>query len=159
LTPRPVQIFLGVGELQLILKLTRGQQASFNDVFGGGPRFWPTVGVFILSMIGITLGIALCVIPAIILLLMFWPCYYLVVDNKSRVLDSFSSASTITQGNRGTTFVLWLASLGIMLVGVLAFCIGLLFAAPLVSVMWASAYLMMSGQLAAQPAQAAYGMR
>jgi hypothetical protein len=101
----------------------------------------------------------LCIIPGIILALMFWPFYYVVVESKAAVTDSFSVASTITQGNRGTTFVLWLASIGMMIVGVLAFCIGILFAAPLVGVMWATAYLMMSGQLAAQPGQAVYGMR
>jgi uncharacterized membrane protein len=152
-----VQIYLGIGQLQLILKLLRRQPASFGDLFAGGPRFWPTVGVFVLAMIALFVGFALCIIPGIILLLMFWPCYYLVVDNKAGVTDSFSVASTITQGNKGTTFVLWLASIGIMLVGLLAFCIGIIFAAPLVSVMWGAAYLMMSGQLSPQPAQPTYG--
>jgi hypothetical protein len=46
-----------------------------------------------------------------------------------------------------TTFEIWLASIGIILLALLALCIGVLFAAPLVSMMWAVAYLMMSGQI------------
>ncbi len=99
----------------------------------------------------------LCIIPGIILMLMFWPVNVLVIDNKTGVLDSFSVASNITEGNRGTTFVLALASLGIAILGVLACGVGLLFAMPLVAVSWVTAYLMMSGQVSAQPDQAAYG--
>jgi hypothetical protein len=47
-----------------------------------------------------------------------------------------------------------------MIVGFLALCIGLIFAAPLVSVLFATAYLMMAGHLPvySQPAQyPAYG--
>jgi uncharacterized membrane protein len=146
-----VQVYLGIGEVQLILKLLRGEPATIGDLFGGGPRFAPVLGATILGWLMFFFGFLLCVIPGIILVLMFWPLYYLVIDGKTGVLESFSVASTITQGNKGTTFVLWLASLGIMIVGVLALCVGVLFAAPLVSVVWATAYLMMSGQLSTQP--------
>ncbi len=154
-----ITTYISIGQTQMILKLIRGQPASVADLFGGGPRFWPVFGASILAGIALGIGFLLCIIPGIILALMFWPFSYVLVDNKAGVTDSFSVASTITQGNRGTTFVLALASLGIGILGWLACGIGIIFAAPLVSVMWATAYLMMSGQLAAQPAQAAYGMR
>ena len=38
-----------------------------------------------------------------------------------------------------------------MILGFLALCIGLLFAAPLVTLLWVVAYLMMSGQISQQP--------
>jgi uncharacterized membrane protein len=146
-----IQIYLGIGEVQLILKLLRGEPATIGDLFGGGPRFAPVLGASILGGLMFFFGFLLCVVPGIILALMFWPFYYLVIEGKTGVLESFSVASTITQGNKGTTFILWLASFGIMIVGVLALFIGILFAAPLVSVVWATAYLMMSGQLSTQP--------
>jgi len=34
-----------------------------------------------------------------------------------------------------------------MLIGFFALCVGIIFAAPLVTVVWATAYLMMSGQI------------
>jgi uncharacterized membrane protein len=73
-----------------------------------------------------------------------------VVDQKSGVIESFSVAMRVTEGNWGTAFVLGLLSFGIALLGCMALCIGLLFAAPLITMIWAIAYLMMSGQLAVQ---------
>ena len=83
--------------------------------------------------------------------LWFWPFYYLNVEEKAGVIESFSVASKITEGNRGIAFVLVLVSFGVNVLGMLALCVGILFAAPLVSLLWATAYLMMSGQLPVQP--------
>jgi hypothetical protein len=57
----------------------------------------------------------------------------------------------MTEGNWGTAFLLALLSVGIYLLGIAALCVGVLFAAPLVSMMWVVAYLMMSGQLSPYP--------
>jgi ABC-type amino acid transport system permease subunit len=142
-----VQIFLGIGQSQIALKLARGQPAEFGDLFQGGPRFLPVLGVSILYGVAVFVGTLACIVPGILLALMFWPCYYLVVEQRSKVFGSFSLASQITEGNKGTTFVLALLGIGINLLGLLALCIGLLFSAPLVVMIFATAYLMMSGQL------------
>jgi hypothetical protein len=152
-----IQMFMGIGQAQIALKLVRGQRAEFSELFGGGPRFLPVLGASLLAGIAIFLGILACIVPAIILAVMFWPFYWIVVDNKAPVMDSFGAAYKITEGNRGTAILLWLLSVGIMLLGFLALCIGVLFAAPLVTVLWATAYLMMSGQLPAQPMYSQYG--
>jgi hypothetical protein len=145
-----VQIFLGIGQTQIALKLARGQAANFSDLFNGGSLFLPVLGVSILSGIMFSWVSWRLIVPGIILILMFWPTYYLVVDQKAGIIESFSVAMRITQGNWGTAFVLALLSLGISLLGCAALCIGLLFAAPLVTMIWAVAYLMMSGQLPQQ---------
>ena len=142
-----IQTFLGIGQTQIILKLVRRQQAEFSELFSGGPLFLPMLGFNILYGLAIGLGLVLLIVPGIILLLMWWPAYYLVLERKAGVIESFSLATTVTQNNWGTAFVMALLSMGIMLLGCMALCIGVLFAAPLVGVMWATAYLMMSGQL------------
>ncbi len=152
------QVYLGVGETLMILKMLRGQEASFGDLFSGGPRFWPALGVYILVTLLCAAGLMLCIVPGIVLMLMFWPVNNLVIDSKTGVLESFSVASSITEGNRGTTFVLFVASLGMILLGFLACGVGILFAAPLVAVVWVTAYLMMSGQLSPLGDQASYGV-
>jgi hypothetical protein len=146
-----IQIFLGIGQAQIALKLARRQPAQYSDLFNGGSRFFPVLGAVILGGIAIGVGFLLCVIPGIALLLIYWPFYYLVVDGRCSVMESFELAGRITQGNRLTTFLVWLLSVGIGILGVLALCVGVIFALPLVSVLWAVAYLMMSGQLPQQP--------
>jgi phage FluMu protein Com len=152
-----VQMFVGIGQAMIALKLARQQPASFGDLFAGGGRFLPVLGMMILAMLALIAGFALCIVPGIFLLIMFWPCYYLVVEEKASVFESFSLAYTVTEGNRVTTLLLWLLSIAVALLGLLAFCIGIIFAAPLITMLWATAYLMMSGQLAAWPMQAAPG--
>ena len=152
-----VQIFLGIGQAQIALKMARRQPAQYTDLFGGGPLFLPVLGASILGGIAFGLGFLLLIIPGVILLLMWWPYYYLVVDRKAGVIESFSVAAKVTQGNWGTAFLLWLTSVGIIFLGCLALCIGALFAASLVTMLFAVAYLMMSGQIPVQPAYGQLG--
>jgi hypothetical protein len=163
------QTYLGIGQAQIALKLARNQSAELGELFGGAPRFLSVLGFFLLlglavylpllGMIGISAMIggdtggammlgsaALWTLLMIPVALFFWPTYYLVVDGRSSVWQSFGAAVRISEGNKLTIFLVMLSSVAIMLLGVLAVCIGVLFAAPLVSLMWASAYLMMSGQ-------------
>ncbi|MBC7856819.1 MAG: hypothetical protein IAF94_25595 [Pirellulaceae bacterium] len=152
-----VQIFLGIGQAQIALKMARRQPTQYTDLFGGGPLFLPVLGASILGGIAFALGFLLLIIPGVLLLLMWWPYYYLVVDRKAGVIESFSVAAKVTQGNWGTAFLLWLASVGIMILGCFALCIGVLFAAPLVTMLFAVAYLMMSGLIPVQPAYGQLG--
>ena len=155
-----VQIFLGIGQATIALKLARRQPAEFSDLFSGGSLFFPVLGASILAGIAMIIGFVACIVPAVILALMFWPYYWLIVDERSTVMDSFSHAYKITEGNIGTTFVLALVSIGINIIGLLALCVGIIFAAPLVTMMWVTAYLMMSGQLSPLAAKHpdAYGL-
>jgi hypothetical protein len=59
----------------------------------------------------------------------------------------------ITNGNVLNTLLLGLTGAGITLAGFLAFCIGIIFAQPLVVLLGGTAYLMMSGQLDPKSAQ------
>jgi uncharacterized membrane protein len=142
-----VQIFLGIGQTQIVLKLLRREPADFAELFGGGPLFLQVLGASILAGIALVIGFVALIIPGIVLAILFWPFYWLIVDEKSKVIQSFGMAVQLGQANVGTTIVLWLASFGIIVLGLMACCVGLLFAAPLVTVIWGAAYLMMSGQL------------
>jgi phage FluMu protein Com len=142
-----LQIYLGIGAAQINLKLARRQPAEYGDLFGGIGLFLPVLGSFIIAYLGIILGLLCLIVPAILMVLAFWPFYYLIIDRKAGVIESFSVANRITNGNWGSSFLLWLMSTGIIILGCLAACVGILFAAPLVGMMFAVAYLMMSGQL------------
>jgi len=142
-----VQMYLNIGIVQIALKLARRQPASFADLFGGLPRLLPLIGMYLIAALPLLFGFLLLIVPGVLLMLAFWPAYYLIVDGRAGVIESFSIARRITEGNWGSAFVLYIMTIGITLLGCAAVCVGLLFALPLVSVMWATAYLMMSGQL------------
>jgi hypothetical protein len=146
-----LNIYLGIGQAQIALKLARRQPASISDLFGGARRFFPVLGLVILLGFAVTAGLFLCIVPGVLLLIMFWPSYYLVIDERATLFETFALAYNITEGNRVTTFLLWLLSVAVIILGLLAACVGVLFAAPLVAMVWATAYLMMSGQIPTTP--------
>lgn len=143
-----ISIYLGIGQVQISLALARGQQAEFGQLFAGGPRFIPVFVVSLLLGLLVVLGMVACIVPGVLLAIMFWPAYYLAVDGKADIIESFSVARIISENNWLTIVAMAAASMGITLVGLLAFCVGVIFAAPLVTMLWTSGYLMMSGQLA-----------
>lgn len=166
-----VNMFLGIGLAKVCLALGRGKNAEIGMLFSGGDRFLPVLGASI--VLGLAMGVAgllLVGVPALIggrdlgpifaiagvavlialfvlVFLRIWGYYYLIVDGQSGVMSCFSDAAEFGKINKATTFLLWLASMGIALLGLLAFCVGLIVAAPLIAMLWAVAYLKMSGQI------------
>src|SRR6185436_1632373 len=114
-------IYMGIGQTVMALKLARGIPAHLGDLFAGGKHLLPVLGAsFLASLAG---GLASAIsfgLLGIYLALCYWPFYYLIVDDKASALGSFSRSYKMTTGNRETTFVLWLASVGIILLGLLA---------------------------------------
>jgi hypothetical protein len=167
--------FLGIGQAIIFLKLARGQRAEFSDMFSGGPRFLPVIGLLLLtggphillqtfsSSFGGRRGFADLVMMSNSLLMLYflvyailalywWPAYYLVLEDRAGVFQSFGLAARITEGNKLQSFLLFLLMYGMWLLGCLALVVGLLFAIPLTQLMLAVAYLMMTGQLPTKPA-------
>jgi len=142
-----VQVFVGIGISKICLQLAKTGRSDFGVMFSGGDRLLPMLGFSIVSGLALVLGLVLLIVPGILMLLFFWGAYYQVVDGRSSVFGSFSDAYQYGRLNVGTTLVIGLAGFGITIIGVLALCVGLLFAVPLVMMMWAVAYLMMSGQI------------
>ena len=142
-----INIFLGIGQTHIVLKVIRGQHADFAELFGGSSLFLRVLGASIVAGLAVMVGFIALIIPGILLCLLFWPFYYLIVDRKAKAMESFSMAYPIGKLNFGTTFVLGLASMGIYIVGVMALCVGVFFALPLISTIYCTAYLMMSGQI------------
>lgn len=142
-----IQIFLGIGMSRIGLSLARRQPTEMSMLFSGTDVFLPIVLTSIVFGIAIAIGFALLIVPGVLLFLFFWPYYYFIVDRKAGMIDSFSRGFEIAKLNLGTSFLMGLVSLGIIFLGLIALCVGLLFAAPLVTVLFASGYLMMKGEI------------
>lgn len=167
-----VQTYFWIGEVQICLKLARNQPAEFADLFGGGDRFLPVLGAWLLLMAPwyvldygvlfllswdngfgevdfgvmaayISLSFMLTVVGAILV----WPFWYLVLDRKAGMVESFIVALHVTEGNRVTSFLLMLLTLLLLIAGYVTCLVGLVFTVPLVFVLWSTAYLMMAGQI------------
>jgi hypothetical protein len=141
-----IGMYLNLGQNILLLRIARGENAEFSDIFSGGKYFLRMVGNSIVFGIVVGFGILLCVIPGIIFSLMYWPFAYVLVDTDARGLGPLERAKTITSGNWGAVFLLGLATIGLMFAGLLAVGVGLIFTIPFALVLFAVAYCRMTGQ-------------
>jgi uncharacterized membrane protein len=88
-------------------------------------------------------------IVQLVLLLLFWPCVYVIVDRDAGVTQAFSAARTLASMNYGPTILLGLVFVLLSFVGVVACCVGWIFTFPLAMLMFGVAYCAMSGQAVA----------
>lgn len=144
---RLISTYLSIGMVRICLALARGQNAEFGMLFNGMDKFGPVIGMGILYGLAVVAAALLLIIPGILLALVLWPYFYFIVDNQCPAMESFSRSMEIGKFNMGSSFLLALAALGIYILGFLAICIGLIFAGPLVSMIFAVAYLMMKGEI------------
>ncbi|MBT4866016.1 MAG: hypothetical protein HON53_13000 [Planctomycetaceae bacterium] len=145
-----IRLYVEAGFKRLLLNVARGKNAEIGDLFGAGRFYLRYLGNSILFLLMVTFGTAACIVPGIILALMFWPFAYLILDRDLPGIECLSRAKEITEGNWGAIFVLALAAFGINLLGICALCIGVLFTAPLTMLMFAVAYCRMSGRATAR---------
>jgi uncharacterized membrane protein len=141
-----LQIFLGIGQTIVFLKVARGEPTEFGDLFRGAHYFLRALGSGFLFGLMIFFGVLLLLVPGIIAGLTFWPYLYVLVDTDAPGLDCLSRAREITRNTWGTIFVLWLTSMGLGMLGELACLVGLIFTIPLVMMLFTVAYCRMTGQ-------------
>ncbi|MAG94652.1 MAG: hypothetical protein CMJ48_13035 [Planctomycetaceae bacterium] len=140
------QYFLYLGQHRLFLNICQGTSPSIGDLFSGGRYFLRMLGNGFLFILAVYAGLALCIVPGVYVALMFSPFLWVLVDTDVRGLGPLARAKSLTEGNRGTLFVLALVQFGVAIAGALACYVGLLFAIPFAMLIQAVAYMQMSGQ-------------
>lgn len=124
-----------------MLRLVRGDDSvTFGSLFDGFGKFLPLFLTFLLFGVVMVVGLALCVVPGVILGLGLWPVFLIVMERDLPPVDALKAAWALTLGHKVPLFVLALVSGLIGLLGVLACGVGLFVAGPVISLAWAAAY-------------------
>lgn len=139
-------LWLNIGLAMLFLDVARGREVSLGTLFRGGPCYLAVLLASILFTLIYVGGLLLLVVPGIIFALMFSQFFYLIIDRNVGIIESLELSKQITHGNKLMIFVLWLLAAGLSIAGFLMCCIGVVFTVPLASLMYAVAYLAMTGQ-------------
>jgi phage FluMu protein Com len=149
-----VGVWLYVGQVIFFLKVARGQPAAVGDLFTGTPYFLPVLGASLLFCLVYSVGLMLCVVPGIILALMFSQFAFLIVDRNAGALDSFTLSKHITNGSKLMLFLVYLVVgiVGELLIAV-TLGIGVLAVVPFFVLLTAVTYLAMTGQPTADQLQ------
>lgn len=171
-----IQFWLSAGMSLALLRIVRRQQVSFQDVFTGGQYVLTTIlaallcglicaGPILLAFVGGAAVILLMQngISALPLLLMIiivtafvtvafylsarlMQFYFVIVDRNAGVIESLQTSWLLTKNRVSTLILVYLLQTTINLAGLLACCVGLVFALPLSNLLLAVTYQALTGQ-------------
>ncbi len=110
--------------------------------------FWKYLLASILGGLAVGLGLLLLIVPGIIFALMFAFTPFLVIDRGLGAMEAMKESARITKGHKWTLLGLALLSLLVVLLGVLAFGVGVLVAVPVVSLAFTQVYRLLAGRVA-----------
>jgi hypothetical protein len=144
--------WLQVGYLVFNVKIARGEQADVHDLFVGGTNAVTLFVVNLLVGLAVGVGTLFCIVPGIYLAMMLWPAPFLHIDKKLDIMQAITVASKVTEGNKSTSFLLYLACMLIIIISLITI-IGPIFTGAFFGVVLAVAYLKMTGQAVADPAE------
>jgi len=139
-------VWLQCGQCMFMVKLARGQPVDLGELFRGG-RYVPSV--FVAGLIyGMALlaGLAFCIVPGIVVGLMFSQFVYLIVDRQLGPLEALAVSMDITSGNKLTLLLIYLIMTFSTALALVPCMLGLLVWLPYVSLMMGVMYLGMSGE-------------
>lgn len=101
-------MWLGIGIQLFTLGVVRGEEARFGLLFAGGPYLLSILLCAILTSLIVLLGLALLIVPGIILGLMLLQAQMLIIDRKMGVIDAMSTSREVMAGNKMTVAGIYL---------------------------------------------------
>lgn len=122
---------LVLGMYKLARAAVRGDAVEFGDLFSGFQKFLPSFLASLLVMIFSLIGMIFCIVPGIVVSLLYLPVYLFILDDNLDCWDAMEASRKMVMNH----FVPWLV-LGLLLtllniVGLLACVIGLAITMPM----------------------------
>ncbi len=141
-----VGIVLAMGLIRASLAVVEGRTPEVSLLFQTD-GFGPYLVASILVAIGVFFGIILCIVPGLILAIMWQFFGYVIVENPAMgPVDALRRSAEITRGNRWELFALGILLIAINLVGLVACGIGLIFTYGITVITLAYTYKTLGGQ-------------
>lgn len=141
-----LELIIGIGLVQIALKVSRGQQAELKEIFGGTKYL---VNYFLGSLmyfVIVAFGFLLLVVPGFIWMIKYGVFQYLIIDKNLSPLEALKESGRITNGYKKKLFLLGLAMILISIIGVSLLGVGLLVAIPVILLSMVYAYRLMIGE-------------
>jgi uncharacterized membrane protein len=133
-------MFLGLGLTRVGLNFVSGKPVEVGMLFTQGDKLLRVIGASIIFFFAAGIGLILLIVPGVYIMLRYGQYMTAIVDRNMGIMESFSYSSTLTTNNRLNIFVLWLLSIPVIIAGMLACGVGLIFAGPVVWLAFMAAY-------------------
>jgi hypothetical protein len=124
-------VFLSLGITRIGLNIVSGQPYNVGMMFSGGDRVLRAFGAGIIYGLAVVLGLLLLIVPGVYIALKYGQYLNAIVDKNLGVLDSFKYSARLTEGQKGNLFLLGFLTMLIVIAGLLALVVGLIFAYPI----------------------------
>lgn len=137
-----VQVLISIAIITLFVKSARDQKVSWNDLLSNKGRFLPFLGVSILYQLMVVIGFILLIVPGFYLALRYQYAYYIILDDpKISIGKAFKRSAQMTKGIKWRLLWFGIVSAGVVLLGLLALGVGMLFAVPVAALAQAFVYV------------------
>lgn len=145
-----IAVFFTIGQFRVALASARGEPVDFGMFFSGLDRLLPGLLLMVIMYVGIVLGFILLIVPGAILALAWSLSFMCLADRKMGPIEALSDSWEQTKGQKMKIFAFSFATLGVFILGLLAFIVGVFVAYPVVMVAFAEIYLRITGRRTAQ---------
>ncbi len=122
---------LSAGYFIYVRKKIRGENAEFQDFFGGFNYLGQLFFLGLVSGILVFIGLLLCIVPGLYLMVGYMFASFLVVARQLEFWPAMETSRRAVTDNLGEMIVLLLALLGVNILGALACLVGLILTVPL----------------------------
>lgn len=120
-------VWVKVGAIRYFITVARGEPASLKLLFSGGEGFTAFFSTGMVLGLLVSIGLAVFVIPGVILGAMLWPSVFLAVDRDLDLMRAFRAARMMTKGNVVSSLILFIIGYAIIGLSVLALGVGVIF--------------------------------
>lgn len=135
-----IRIGLAAGLTRVSLNLCAGRDVSPSQLFGEFGKLLKMAGGMILFYIMLVIGLVLLIVPGIIVGVRFSYFMTAIIDRNMGPIEALKYSWNLTRGNVVNLIGLWFMLLLMLLAGVIALLVGLVFAIPVVTLSVTLAY-------------------
>lgn len=133
---------MAVGIAIFSLKISRNEEAKFEQIFEGFGNYGRTLGAYLLMVLFIFLWMLLLIIPGIIASISYSQTFYILADDDSVTdsMDALRKSKEMMDGYKWKYFCLGLRFIGWALLCILTLGIGFLWLSPYIEISYAKFY-------------------
>lgn len=140
-------VLLGkMGFYNSVLILTTGGKPSFDQFYKNWPKLLTWIVANFLFVLMFVIGLILIIVPGLYVWAAFGLFPFFILDKDAGPIQALKQAWQATQGVRIDVFLLFLACLGINILGLLFFFIGVFITFPVTLIALATVYRKLTGQ-------------
>jgi len=126
-----VSATLTLGLAKVYLCFRDGRKPLFENLFDGLAQFHKYIGASIIVFFAVLMGLILLLVPGIVILIRLWFLGFVIVDKKAGPLEAIQQSWDITRGHTMDLLLLFIALVGLNLLGAICLGVGLLVTVPM----------------------------